>query len=82
LLGLSLADGCALAIEPHWPSSWPHGRVWFSPPGTRASFSISFRHAGGGNPVLSRATLDGEAISVENGRVRIEFPEDAATHEG
>jgi cyclic beta-1,2-glucan synthetase len=81
LLGLSLADGCALAIEPHWPSSWPHGRVWFSPPGTRASFSISFRHAGGGNPVLSRATLDGEAISVENGRVRIEFPEDAATHE-
>jgi cyclic beta-1,2-glucan synthetase len=81
LLGISVDQGCALAIEPRWPSRWRQCRVWFSPPGTRATFEISMRQSGGAETSLVSASLDGAPLPVVGGRVHVPFPQDAAKHE-
>ncbi len=81
ILGFSLADGETLVLEPRIPASWPGFTLRYRLPDRATWYHITVVNEAGEQGVVVAATLDGAALDVEHGHLRIPLASDGARHE-
>jgi cellobiose phosphorylase len=78
ILGLTVYQGQWLELRPCVPREWPGFTIRYRVPGTETSYRISVKQ-GGGSP--TQATLDGAALTVVDGALRIPLSPDGRRHD-
>jgi len=81
ILGLRLQNGDSIRLRPSIPDEWPGFEIAFRPPGGDALVRIAVENPMGIAQRVAEATLDGAAIPVEEGAVRIPLPRDGKEHD-
>ncbi|MEY6430810.1 glycosyl transferase [Thioalkalicoccus limnaeus] len=74
LLGLRVEDGRILVLRPCIPADWPGFRLSYRLPDGMTDCSIQVEN-GGGQGVPIAAFLDGIAVQVVNGALRVRLPD-------
>jgi N,N'-diacetylchitobiose phosphorylase len=77
ILGLRVQSGEWLVLRPGLPSSWPGFKLVYRCPFGRSRYEIEVTRSDDG---ASRATLDGEALAVVDGAVRVQLAGDGGVH--
>ncbi|HSB55206.1 MAG TPA: hypothetical protein VLD58_12660 [Gemmatimonadales bacterium] len=78
ILGLTMHQGEWLELRPCVPREWPGFTIRYRVPGTETSYRISVKQGGG---LPTQAALDGTALGVVDGAVRIPLSPDGRRHE-
>ncbi|MFN8650803.1 MAG: hypothetical protein U0133_02725 [Gemmatimonadales bacterium] len=78
ILGLTVQSGEWLELRPCVPAAWPGFSIRYRVPGTETTYRISVKR---GDSSATRATVDGSALGVLDGAVRIPLLPDGRRHE-
>lgn len=77
ILGLRVRSGRRLVLRPGLPTSWPGFKLAYRCPFGGARYDIEVSRS---RDAVSRATMDGEALQVVDGVVRVELGKDGDAH--
>jgi cyclic beta-1,2-glucan synthetase len=81
VLGLQMAGGETLVLEPCIPDAWPGYALTWRLPGDKTTYRITVTNPEGCSAAVRRATLDGAPVSCEPHAVRIPLCRDGQTHQ-
>ncbi|WP_020648587.1 GH36-type glycosyl hydrolase domain-containing protein [Solimonas variicoloris] len=80
VLGLALESGRTLRLQPCVPDDWPGYRIDYRIPGRATRYAIEVRNPQHCAEAVIAATLDGAALTIENGVARVPLRDDGGTH--
>jgi cyclic beta-1,2-glucan synthetase len=80
LLGFKLIDGDLLMIKPCVPDDWNEFTISYRLPGEKTRYEIHATNPEGHADVVVAATIDGAAVAVEGGALRIPLLKDDRLH--
>jgi cyclic beta-1,2-glucan synthetase len=80
ILGLRIEGGRELVFDPRLSADWPACRLTYRLPGGGETYDIRLENPAGRERGVRRASLDGIAARVENGKARIPLVGDGKLH--
>jgi cyclic beta-1,2-glucan synthetase len=78
VLGVSLSGGSTLVVKPCIPDTWPGFEMDYRVPGDSSRFRIRVRNPKGCSATVVSARLDGVALPLEGGEVRVPIRRDGS----
>ncbi|MEO8634566.1 MAG: glycosyl transferase [Gemmatimonadales bacterium] len=80
VLGIALEGGNFIVVRPALPLAWPGYSFTSRLPDGRTTLTLTVERAAATDQSATNGTLDGQALAVVDGAVRIPLPDDGATH--
>jgi cyclic beta-1,2-glucan synthetase len=80
IFGVSVEQGKTLVLNPSISAAWPRCRLTYRLPGSSTCYEITIENPAQRERGISRATVDGEPVGVEQGIARIPLRSDGGLH--
>jgi cyclic beta-1,2-glucan synthetase len=81
ILGLRVVDGRVLELRPCVPDHWPHYEIDYRAPGSESCYLIRIRNPDSCSESVVAASVDGTALEVRDGILRLELRRDGERHQ-